>query len=160
MASFKGRDGIDWRITLDAPTIEEIRSEYGISLVDLEKDPLGKVQADPMLLVTIISTVCRDQIDERKLSPREFAKQLPSPPDPMIEALRDAVISFFPSGRASHVREVLAKFDQMSEKTNQIAVLKMQQILDDPKTTKTLNAKADEEITKAMTKLTGQSAGT
>lgn len=160
MATFKGRNGIEWRVELDAPTIEEIKQDHGVNLVNLEKDPLGSLRGDPMLLVTVISALCRDQIDAKQLSPVMFAKQLPSPPDAMLDALRDAVIGFFPSGRASHVREVLAKFDQMSDKTDQITAAKMQQVMDDPKVMKTLNSKADEVIAEALSQLLGQGAGT
>jgi hypothetical protein len=160
MATFKGRTGTEWRIELDAPTIEEIKQDHGVNLVNLEKDPLGSLRNDPMLLVTVISALCREQIDAKQLSPVQFAKQLPSPPDAMLDALRDAVIGFFPSGRASHVREVLMKFDQMSDKTDQITTAKMQQVIDDPKVMQTLNTKADEVIAAALTSIMAQSAGT
>jgi hypothetical protein len=78
----------------------------------------------------------------------------------MLDALRDAVVNFFPSGRASHVREVLSKFDQMSEKTDQLATAKMQQVMDDPKVMQTLDAEADRVITETLASLMGQSAGT
>jgi len=160
MATFKGRTGTEWRIELDAPTIEEIKQDHGVNLVNLEKDPLGSLRNDPMLLVTVISALCREQIDAKQLSPVQFAKQLPSPPDAMLDALRDAVVNFFPSGRASHVREVLMKFDQMSDKTDQITTAKLQQVIDDPKVMQTLNTKADEVIAAAMASIMAQSAGT
>jgi hypothetical protein len=160
MATFKGRTGTEWRVELDAPTIEEIKQDHGANLVNLDKDPLGSLRNDPMLLVTVISALCREQIDAKQMSPVQFAKQLPSPPDAMLDALRDAVVNFFPSGRASHVREVLSKFDQMSEKTDQLATAKMQQVMDDPKVMQTLDAEADRVITETLASLMGQSAGT
>ncbi len=83
----------------------------------------------------------------------EFKKSLPSPPDAMIDAVREAIIGFFPTGRASHVREVLTKFDEMNAKTDDLAVLKMKELLSNPGTMNRLNAKADEEIAKAMDEL-------
>jgi hypothetical protein len=160
MATFKGRTGTEWQVELDAPTIEEIKQDHGVNLVNLDKDPLGSLRNDPMLLVTVISALCREQIDAKQMSPVQFAKQLPSPPDAMLDALRDAVVNFFPSGRASHVREVLSKFDQMSEKTDQLATAKMQQVMDDPKVMQTLDAEADRVITETLASLMGQSAGT
>jgi len=160
MASFKGKTDIEWRVDLDAPTIEEIKQDHGVNLVSLESDPLGPMRNDPMLLVTVISTLCREQIDQRKMTPVQFAKQLPTPPDSMLEALQGAVIGFFPSGRASHVREVLEKFGLMNEKTDQLATAKMQQILDNPQVMKSLNAKADEVISDAIKKMTDRSPGT
>jgi len=160
MASFRDRKGGEWHLQLDAPMIDEIRSDHGVSLVNLEGDPLRLLRNDPMILVTIVSVICRDQIAERKLSPVEFAKLLPSPPDAMLDAVRDAVINFFPSGRASHIREVLAKFDQMAEKTDELATRKMQQVMDDPKVMQSISSKADAVISQAVEKMMGQSVGT
>lgn len=136
MATFsgKGESPIQWRVELDAPTIEEVNQKHSINLVDLEKDPLSQIRSDPMKLVSVIYLVCQDQIEQVGLEPRQFAKQLPSPPDPMLDALREAIIGFFPSGRASHVREVLAKADEMAREMDKIAIEQMQAVLDDPKT--------------------------
>jgi hypothetical protein len=161
MPSFKDRKGNEWRVELDAPTIEEIKADHGISLVNLDSDPLLKLRNDPMILVACVSVICRDQQKERGLQPIDFARLLPSPPDAMLDAVRDAVIGFFPSGRALHVREVLAKFDQMAGKTDEIAQAKMAQVMSDPKIMESLNRQADDVIGKAIERLTtGQSAGT
>lgn len=153
MATFKDQKGNEWSVRLDAPTIEEIRQDYSVNLVGLDKDPLGPLRNDPMQLVTVISVLCRDQVAAKGLSPVEFAKLLPSPPDPMLDALRDAVICFFPSGRASHIQEVLAKFDAMAAKTDELAAAKMQQVMDDPKVMRELNQKADRVIKEAIEKM-------
>lgn len=159
MPSFKDRKGNEWRVELDAPTIEEIRAEHGVDLVGLDKDPLGPLRNDPMKLVTVVAALCREQITAKGLSPVEFARLLPAPPDPMLDAVRDAVIGFFPSGRSSHIREVLTKFDQMAGKTDELAQLKMQQVMDDPRVMKELNTRADQVISQTIERL-GQSAGT
>lgn len=158
MAFFKDRKGTEWRVELDAPTIDEIRQEHAVNLVGLDSDPIGPLRNDPMKLVTIVSTLCRDQVTDKGLSPVEFARLLPSPPDSMLDAVRDAVIGFFPSGRASHIREVLSKFDQMAGKTDELAAAKMQQVMDDPSVMKQLNERADKVISQAIETM-GQSAG-
>jgi hypothetical protein len=154
MASFKDRKGNEWQVQLDAPMIEEIRDDHGISLVNLDSDPLLKLRNDPMVLVACVSVICRDQQKERGLTPMDFAKVLPSPPDAMLDAVRDAVIGFFPSGRALHVREVLAKFDQMGAKTDEIAQAKMAQVMDDPKVMTAINRQADQVIAEAIQRMT------
>lgn len=159
MAGFTDRKGNQWRVELDAPTISEIRDEHGVNLVAFDADPLGPLRNDPMKLVTVVAAICREQITEHGLSPVEFAKLLPSPPDSMLEAVRDAVIGFFPSGQASHRLEVLAKFEQMANKTNELAAAKMQQVLEDPEVMKTLDEKANRVIKQAIQQM-GQSAGT
>lgn len=153
MASFKDRKGQDWKIELDAPTVEELRADHQINLVALDRDPLGPLRNDPMLLVTAVAVLCREQSADRGLSPVQFGKLMPSPPDSMLDAIRDAVISFFPSGRSSHIREVLSKFDQMASKTDEMAELKMQQVLSDPRLATKLKQKADLVIDQEIEKL-------
>jgi len=160
MATFKDRKGREWLLQLDAPTVEEIRDEHGVNLVDLSSDPLLPLRNDPLLLVTVVAVICREQREERKLSRPEFGKALPSPPDVMLNALREAVIGFFPSGRASHLREVFAKFDRMAETTEAISLQKMEAALTDNRVLKMLNDKADELISEGLAKLQIQSAGT
>lgn len=159
MAGFTDRKGNQWRVELDAPTISEIRDEHGVNLVDLDKDPLKPLRIDPMKLVTVIAAICREQIAEKSLSPTEFARLLPSPPDSMLDAVRDAVIGFFPSGQASENQEVLAKFERMAKTVRRIQVAKMQQVMDDPEVMKTLDEKANRVIKQAIQQM-AQSAGT
>lgn len=150
MASFKDRKGNEWLVELDAPTIEEIRADHGVNLVSLETDPLLRLRNEPLVLVASVSAICRDQAKERNLSPNEFAKLMPSPPDVMLEAVRDAVIGFFPSGRASHVREVLSKFDQMGAKIDAIYLEEIDLATNDPQTTKVISQKAKKIRARAL----------
>lgn len=159
MPSFIDRKGNEWVVELDAVVIEEIQNQFDVSLVNLENDPLLKLRNNPMLLVSCISAICRDQQTERNLTPRDFAKLLPSPPDVMLEAVKDAVIGFFPSGRASHVREVLAKFDQMAQTAERLAESKMLALMEDPRTSEAMSRKADEVVKQAMKQLASLPAG-
>jgi len=161
MASFKDRKGSVWSVELDAPTIEEIRADHGLNLASLETDPLLRLRNEPLVLIACASVICRDEMKERSLTEMEFMKLLPRPPDDVLNAIRDAVIGFFPSGRASHVREVLAKFDQMATKTDEIAESKIAQLMTDPKVMAAIDQKADQVIDQAVAAMmTGPSAGT
>lgn len=114
--------------------------------------------------MAVIHLICESQISERNLSPTEFAKLLPQPPDPLLEAIKEAVIDFFPSGRASHVREVLTKFDEMASKADEIVLAKikkmqpqiiekMTQKADDPRLMEAFSEAADENWDEAMKKV-------
>lgn len=155
MAKFKDRDGHEWEVNLDALVLEEIEENHQVDLVNLEKDPVSRLRNDPKTLVAIIHTICRDQIDELGLEPRQFAKRLPAPPDPMLEAVENAIVDFFPSGRASHVREVLTKYEEMATKTDELARAKIRKLLDDPATFRKVDQKADQEIRAAMKEIFG-----
>lgn len=160
MGTFRDKTGADWKVDLDALLIEEVREKHNLDLANLEKDPLLTLRNDPMTLVAVVYILCEDQVKERNLDPKSFAKQLPHV-DQMLGAIKDAIVDFFPTGRASHVREVLTKFEEMNAKTDEIALAKMLQILQDKRTTETLSSKADEEIQKALDNLlsTGGSLG-
>ena len=160
MPSFVDRKGDEWVVQLDAVIIEEIRDDHGISLVNLDNDPLLQLRNDPMTLVSCISVICREQQNERNLTPKEFAKLLPSPPDTMLDAVKEAVIGFFPSGRAFHVREVLGKFDQMAATAERLAESRMVALMEDPRTAAAMNQKADEIVEQAFQSLKTSHAGT
>lgn len=150
MAAFIDRKGQSWRVELDAPLIEKVRDLHQVNLTNLEADPLLKLRNDPMILVAILYLICEDEIAERGLTPEQFAKSLPSPPDHMLEAVAEAIVNFYPTGRHSHVREVLARYQEMSEVTDAIARTKMAQILKDPKTATRLSSRADKEFDRVM----------
>lgn len=141
MATFKGRDGIEWKVELDVPTIEEVEEKHSIDLVDLEKDPLVQLRGAPRKMASVIYLICQKQIQTQGLDPRQFAEQLPYPPDPMYEALKEAIVGFFPTGRASHVRGVLAKNEEMSNETDKIKIEQMEQVLADPRTMERVRSK-------------------
>ncbi len=153
MASFRDESGNDWRVRLDAISLDEIKSDHGIDLVDLEHDPLRKAINDGRILAAILLVICRDEREKRGITREQFVKDIPQPPDAAIEALREALIGFFPSGQTSHRREVLAKFDQMADKTNELANLKMKRVMDDPSLMKKLEAKADRAVDAEIEKL-------
>ena len=154
MALYKDESGNEWRVRLDAISLDEIKADHGIDLVDLEHDPLRKVINDGRILAAILLVICRDDREAKGITREQFVRAIPQPPDVAIEALREALISFFPSGQTSHRREVLVKFDEMAVKTNEMANLKMKRVMDDPKLMAKLEAKADrvadEEIGKLL----------
>lgn len=153
MASFKDESDNEWRVRLDAISLEEIKKDHGINLVDLEHDPLRKIINDPCILAAVLLVICRDEREKKGITREQFVRAIPEGGDVAIEALREALISFFPSGQTSHRREVLAKFDEMAEKTSQMATLKMQRVMDDPTLMKKLKTKADQVVDAEIEKL-------
>lgn len=117
---------------------------------------MQRLRNDPMILVAVVYLICESQVAKLGLSPDEFAESLPSPPDALIEAVGASIVNFYPSGRHSHVREVLQKFSEMNDKTDQIAVAKMASILKDTKTTELIEKKADQLFAKGLETIFGQ----
>ena len=150
MPSFKDRENHEWEVRLDAPTIEDVEEKHQIVLDNLEKDPLGKLWNNPRVLVAVIYLICQEQIEKMGLTPEQFGRRMPSPPDAMIDAIREAIIDFFPTGRASHVRDVLTSYEKMHEKTDAITKAKMEGTLTDSTIDKRLRLMADMEFDKAI----------
>jgi hydrogenase maturation factor HypE len=155
MAKFTDSLNRDWEIKLTASILQAIKEEFQISLTDLEKDPMRKLENDPIALQTIVLVICRKQIDSLGISQDEFLDALPSPPDEIIEAVEDSIVNFYPSGKHSHVREVLMRFREMSQKTDQLAMAKMKKLIEDPKSIELIGKRADREIAEAMAKTFG-----
>lgn len=143
MAKFVDKTGQEWAVDLDVLKIEEIQADHGFRLTDLERDPLLKVRTDPTVIYPVILVLCREQREALGLTREEFLKRMPVPPDVMIEAISEAIINFFPSGRHLHVREVLTRMDEMSMKSDEIAASKLAIIVSDPQVIAKLKAKAD-----------------
>lgn len=160
MASFKDKQNREWTLCLDPVSADEIKQKHQVELVNLEKDPMQLLRVDPMKLVAVVHILCQEQIQERSLTPEQFAKSLPFPPDEMLKAVEDSIVSFFPTGRHSHVREVLASYAGMGARTDELTTVKMRQVLENPLTLDAISKKADIEIQAAMTRLIGSPPGT
>lgn len=143
MAKFIDKTGQEWSVDLDVLKIEEIQADHGVKLTDLERDPLLKFRTDPMALSAAILVICREQRERLGLSREDFVKRLPVPPDTILDAMTSALIDFFPSGRASHVREVLSQMQEMASKADEIAASKLAIVVSDPQVIAKLKAKAD-----------------
>lgn len=150
MASFKDAKSREWNLKLTGPLADEIEEKHKIDLTNLEADPLIKIRNNPRKLVAIVYLFCQRQIKELQIDVVEFAESLPSPPDPMLIALTDAVIDFFPGGRASHVREVLTEYEKTAVMGDEIMLTKMKTINSDPKLRKRMEARGDREFEKLI----------
>jgi hypothetical protein len=144
MAKFKDKKGNEWRIELDVLLIEEIEQDFKIKLTDIEHDPLLQLRNDPSVIAGVVCLLCKEQREAAGLSRNEFVKLLPYPPDGMLDAVREAIIGFFPTGRASHVREVLARMEEMAMKTDEIAAQKLAIVISDPQIIAKLRSQCDQ----------------
>lgn len=153
MSQFQDKTGQIWNVNLDPVIALEIKDDHGIELTNLESDPMLKLRVDPMILVSTMSVICRDQMTERNLSPTEFMKLLPFPSDEMLKAIQEAIANFFPTGRASHVAEVLAGYEKMGRETDELTTEKMQALLSNPATLQRISDVADLQIEEAMKNL-------
>ncbi len=163
MASFKDKAGQEWTVSLDPVIADEIKRDHGISLTNLKVDPLLPVRNDenyPSILVAIMLTICRKQIEQKGLTREQFMENLPFPPDQQLRAIEEAIVDFFPSGRHSHVREMLAGFNSMESKTDELTIAKVQSVLTDEKTMEALKGKVDRVFSEKFRAMIDSPAGT
>lgn len=148
MATYKDKQQTTWSINLDVVVLEKIRDLHKIELANLETDPLLLIRAKPEKLVQVMHVLCQDQIDEKGKTDTDFGKSADT--TTMLDALSEAIIEFFPTGQASHVRAVLAKHEEMARTTDELILAKMDRLMSDPNTKKRLNEKANVEIDKEL----------
>jgi hypothetical protein len=160
MPQFTDKKGTSWAVSLDPVIADEIKQDHGIEIVNLNQDPMLKLRSDPMVLVSVMLVICRDERESRGLTREQFMKLLPFPSDQMLTAVEEAIVSFFPTGRASHVREVLASYANMGSKTDELTTVKMQAVMADPRTMTAISNRADQEIAKALQSMTDSPLGT
>ena len=76
MASFQDAGGRDWSISFDAFALTEVRKETDIDLADISAGGWLKVETDSAALGQVVAILCRDEIKQRGMTPREFIKLL------------------------------------------------------------------------------------
>jgi hypothetical protein len=160
MPQFTDKQGQSWSVNLDPVIADEIKQDHGIEIVNLTQDPLLRLRSDPMVLTSVMLVICREEREARNLTREQFLKLLPFPPDQMLTAAEEAIVGFFPTGRHSHVREVLTSYANMGSKTDELTTVKMQAVLADPRTMTAISVRADQEIAKALQTLTDSPPGT
>jgi len=157
-ATFQDKKNRKWTLQLDPILIDDISKSHGVNLVDLKKDPLLSLRADPMKLVCVIAMICDEARQEQEIDERDFGRSMPFPPDPMIEALQSAIVDFFPTGQASHVREVLAEMEKMAQTTDRLMLAEVRQVATSPLLATSLSLKARNELEKLVEELCSQTS--
>ena len=128
MSIFRDSNGIEWRVSLDAFTLDDIRKETGVDLADLSAGGWAKIETDAGAVVRVLAVICRDEITARKCDSRQFAKGMRGT---AIESGRAALLSegadFFPPSEWSVILSNCAKRRDMRANTEQLDVLGIDQ---------------------------------
>jgi hypothetical protein len=149
VAYFKDRDGREWTVSLDAPTIEAIRERYHIDLADLQtpQETWSKIRGNLPLTAMLTMFLCERQANERHVTPQQFAALLTGDTiDAAFDALAQAAHDFFPQGG----RLILSHLTTQMTALKANALKKATPILNDPRILETLIAAQDAEIQKQM----------
>lgn len=107
MSEFADAGGAVWAVQIDGLILAELRDS---AHVDIAQDGLYFIEDREDVLVKALLILCREQIAERKLTDRQFAKLIVGDAtDRAIEAVRGAATNFF---RPKKWSQVLSRCDQ------------------------------------------------
>lgn len=148
MARFTDAEGRDWSLTIDAPKIFAIRSEFDPEFLkgDFESrdsNTYARLLSDPATLCGVIFVLCAEDRGKRGIEEREFYLGVMGDAiDAATAALLEAIKSFIPR----RTREVLAAFaaaDEAQQQAMRKAIAAMP-----PDLAAKLSAKVEEELQK------------
>lgn len=140
-----------WRIRLTTKAVRDIQDTHGVNLLNVDSDPMTTLATNPMVLADAAYLICEKQAKERGISDEDFGELFD--PDSAYAAIEEAIIESFPSGQTSHVREVLANFQRMREKSMGLARQQMEKIYQSDQVDKTLTERAQREIDQQLRKI-------
>lgn len=146
--------GKEWKVTLDAPTIREVRSECKVDFGKLDGSVFNQLDQDPVLLVDVLWVVCRSQ--SNGMTDRQFGELLVGDAiGDATKALTDAWLDFFPAGKRLLLHSLSDKQAALTEKATALAMAK----IDDPNLETRLlagmEAKMTRELNDLLTRLNG-----
>lgn len=122
MSVFRDGNGDEWRVYLDAFTLADVRKETGIDLADITAGGWRAIENDASAVGRVLATVCADEIKNRKMNGRLFARLIRGD---VIEAARKALTEegadFFPQSEWSAIRSNLAKRTQAAAQMEAMA---------------------------------------
>ena len=108
MAILKQSPGHEWRLSIDAFLLDDLRKETGIDLADIASGGWLKVETDSVALGRVAAAVCRDEIRERGMTGQQFVKLLRGETiDRFRQALAAEGADFFPRSEWSAIRKNL-----------------------------------------------------
>lgn len=160
MATFTDKKGREWLISLDGPTVQEVRSETcdiatckhrplsqagcgGVDLADLTGKTFELLDQDMCLLVNVLWLLCRDQAVSKGVSETDFGRGLAG--DSIAEATKalvKACCDFLPPTKRQYLERTEAKRVRMAE----LALERGIQKIEDPETEARLLANLDNKL--------------
>lgn len=103
MANFKDKNGREWVLAIDGPTIKMVREELqGLDLADLTGKSYDRLATDIVLFVDCLWLLCREQAQAAGIDDVQFGKSLDGDAvDRATVAMQESMANFFPpSSRA------------------------------------------------------------
>lgn len=108
METFKDKNGTVWSIELNVGSARKVKSDCGIDLLNtiaidangLNVNLLDALATDSYLLVSVLVSLCRKQMDERRVAEEDFYELFDGDSiQCAVDALIKEVINFFPPSK-------------------------------------------------------------
>lgn len=123
MADFRDAQERSWVLKLDAPSIRAVRDSCGVDLIDLESQAFLSLADDPVLLVDVLWTLCRDQAASQGVTERQFGESLVGDPiQGATEALLKSILDFFPARKRSLLTSLVEESEAIRAQSEQMAL--------------------------------------
>jgi hypothetical protein len=153
MPVFKA-SGREWKVTLDAPTIRELRQELELDFGAVDGKVFERLDADPCLLVDALWVICRGQANG--MSDADFGRGLVGDSiGDAAKALTDAWLDFFPQGKRSLLRSLSDKQAALTDKATAMAMAKINDPTLETKLLEAAEARMTKELENTLTRLNG-----
>ena len=124
MAQFQDAGGREWGIAFDAFLLNDVRKEADIDLADIAAGGWLKVETDSAALGQVVAILCRDEIKQRGLTPREFIKLMRGKTiEAARKALTDEGADFFPQSEWSAIRSNCSTRKEAKTQANQAEIM-------------------------------------
>ncbi len=136
--TFSDAQGRTWSCAVTVATVARVRRDCGVDLMELATGDLwSRLASDPVLMVTVLASVLRPQLQAAGVSDEAFAESLAG--DALQDAMRALIagcVGFFPNQATRTALQTLAaKVDEMTDAVGRqaverIAAMDLSQLLD------------------------------
>jgi len=144
--SLKDGQGRLWDIAIDVISVDDVRKTNNLNLLELVAPQRAKTELverlnDPVLLVEVLWTLCKEQGDTRKIGYRDFARAMTAD---AIEAawlvIQEQLVLFSRPG----IRPALQKVMEKAQAKMQAIDKRVVEMVDDP----SFDAELEKELTR------------
>lgn len=130
MAKFKDSEKRSWSLKITVGSLKKVKDDTTIDLGYIASGKLENLEAtlsNPFDLCAILYSLCEDQVEERNMTPEDFASMLHGDTfEAAIETFVESILDFYPRQKAQVLRAALAKEKEKQDKQLKEAIKELQ----------------------------------
>ncbi len=155
MKTFTDNAGRTWTVNINVDAIKRVKGLVDVNLLDViapgtakgDRDLLGRLSSDPILLCDVLYALCKPEADPRKVSDEDFGRAMGGDAiDHATTAWLEELVDFFPKDKRRVLGKALAKLRTLEARVLDVA----EQKIDSPQ--------IDALMEKAMAELSNDSS--